>query len=217
MNALVMYDHQTDSLWSHFTGDAVAGPMVGTRLEVLPAIQTTWGRWRELYPDSLVLDKRGRYRYDSYDSYYSNSSAGVIGETRTDDRLPRKETVLGVWVNETAKAYGFSDLAAQPVANDTVGGTDIVVTFDPETSTVGGAFNRRLGDRSLTFQPDASDPLLMVDTETGSSWAVLTGEAVRGALVGSRLEQVESNYAFWFAWKDWHPSTQVFRKGETGS
>ena len=44
MNALVMYDHQTDTLWSHFTGDAVQGPLVGTKLQVLPAMQTLWGQ-----------------------------------------------------------------------------------------------------------------------------------------------------------------------------
>ena len=28
MNALVMYDHQTDTLWSHFTGDAIVGASI---------------------------------------------------------------------------------------------------------------------------------------------------------------------------------------------
>ncbi len=42
MNALVMYDHQTDTLWSQFLSPGVKGPLVGTELEIVPAVQTTW-------------------------------------------------------------------------------------------------------------------------------------------------------------------------------
>ena len=55
MNALVMYDHQTDSLWSQFTGAAIIGSFAGTKLKILPALQTTWERWKELHPDTLVV------------------------------------------------------------------------------------------------------------------------------------------------------------------
>lgn len=44
LNALVMYDRQTDSLWSQFLGVAVQGPLAGTKLEVLPSVLTDWGQ-----------------------------------------------------------------------------------------------------------------------------------------------------------------------------
>jgi hypothetical protein len=56
MNALVMYDHPTESLWSQFLSLGVAGPLTGVRLELLSALQTGWGTWRELHPDTLVMD-----------------------------------------------------------------------------------------------------------------------------------------------------------------
>ena len=208
MNALVMYDHQTDSLWSHFTGDAITGPLAGTRLEILPAIQTTWGRWKELHPDTLVLDKGGRHRFDTYDSYYAGGSAGVIGEYRSGERLYKKEFVLGLVIDGEAKAYAFGDLNEQPVVNDALVGKDLVVTFDPESAT-GGTFSRDVGGRTLTFRPVESDSLLMADEETGTHWRMLTGEAVAGELTGTSLEQLPSNYSFWFAWKDWHPGTEL--------
>lgn len=219
MNALVMYDHQTDSLWSHFTGDAVEGDFVGTRLEIVPALQTTWGRWKELHPDTIVLDKRGQYQYDGYDFYYENSAAGVIGETRTDDRLYSKEFVIGLLIDEQAKAYAFGDLNKQPVVNDSFAGQQLVVTFDARSAT-GGIFTRDVDGRTLTFQyagsVDSGSPL-MVDDETGSSWLLLTGEAVDGELIGKKLEQIPSNYSFWFAWKDWYPSTELFLAAGSGA
>ena len=212
MNALVMYDHQTDSLWSHFTGDAVLGDYFGTRLELVPSTMTTWGRWRELHPDTLALDKGGRYTWDGYTSYYRNSDAGVIGETVDDDRLRTKDLVVGVVIDGEAKAYAFEVLTEQPVVNDSLGGSNVLVVFDAETST-GNTFSRELDGRTLEFRlsEGASDGgLLMVDGETGSEWRLLTGEAVSGPLMGTRLEQIPSNYSFWFAWKDWHPATGLF-------
>ena len=212
MNALVMYDHQTDSLWSHFTGDAIEGDYLGTRLELVPSTHTTWGRWKELHPDTLALDKGGRYSYDNYTSYYGRSDAGVIGETVIDDRLATKDLVVGLVIGGEAKAYPFDDLAEQPVVNDTVGGSNVVVVFDAESET-GNVYSRDVDGRTLEFRllEDAdSGDLLMEDLDTGTRWLLLTGVAVDGPLQGARLEQAPSNYSFWFAWKDWHPSTALF-------
>ena len=33
MNSLVMFDRETESLWSQFLGEAVEGPLSGVRLE----------------------------------------------------------------------------------------------------------------------------------------------------------------------------------------
>ena len=221
MNALVMYDHQTDSLWSHFTGDAITGPLAGTKLEILPAIQTTWERWKELHPDSPVLAWRSPtpeepggalgFQFDLYQNYYVSGASG-FGQTRRDDRLYRKEFVLGLLIKSKAKAYAFGDLNENPVVNDSFAGTDLVVTFDPKSAT-GGTFRPDIPGRTLNFQPTespGSGSPLMVDDETGSLWQMLTGEAIEGELKGTFLEQIPSNYSFWFAWKDWHPSTQLF-------
>ena len=70
MNALVMYDRQTDTLWSQFLSRGVRGPLSGTQLEILPSLQTTWDQWYQLHPDTQLLDKGGRYNTDSYEGYY---------------------------------------------------------------------------------------------------------------------------------------------------
>ena len=212
MNALVMYDHQTDSLWSHFTGDAVRGEFKGTRLKVVPAMQTTWSQWKQLHPDTLLLNKKGAYFFDIYDSYYDSVAAGIIGETRQDDRIRTKEFVLGLTIDGEAKAYPFRDLNDHTVVSDSVGGKDVVVTYDPRAATA-NAFSREVEGRTLTFQPlesEEDDRFLMIDNETNSQWLMVTGEAIEGDLKGSKLERLPSNYSFWFAWKDWHPSTKVF-------
>ncbi len=68
MNALVMYDHQTDTLWSQFLRKGVKGELAGVELDVIPVTQTTWGLWRVLHADTLVVERRGGLSGDSYSS-----------------------------------------------------------------------------------------------------------------------------------------------------
>ena len=212
MNAVVMYDHQTESLWSQFLSQAVEGPLEGTKLELLSALQTDWATWVELHPDTLALNKGGRFSRDPYERYYTYESAGVLGETRRDDRLYTKEFVIGLKEDGLARAYPFSALNDDPVINDTFGNNPILVTFDLE-SAAGVVFKRTVDGQTLTFdlKEDAPNgPLLMVDQETGSVWQALTGEAIEGPLEGKALEQIPTTHAFWFGWKDFYPETEVY-------
>ena len=212
MNAVVMYDHQTESLWSQFLSQAVEGPLEGTKLELLSALQTDWATWVELHPDTQALNKGGRFSRDPYERYYTYESAGVLGETRRDDRLYTKEFVIGLKEDGLARAYPFSALNDDPVINDTFGNNPILVTFDLE-SAAGVVFKRTVDGQTLTFdlKEDAPNgPLLMVDQETGSVWQALTGEAIEGPLEGKALEQIPTTHAFWFGWKDFYPETEVY-------
>ena len=210
MNALVMYDHQSDTLWSQFLSRGVKGPLANRALEIVPAVQTTWEQWLNLHPDTLVLDKRGSYGSDTYEGYYRGGSAGIIGESNKDRRLPKKELVMGMVVSGFAKAYPFSAISQQTVINDHFAGEAVVITFEP-TSESGAAFQRRLNGKTLTFEPAQvrAGVALMRDQETGSLWQVLTGQAVEGPLFGERLERLPSHYSFWFARSYFPPHTQL--------
>ena len=212
MNALVMYDHQTDTLWSQFLSRGVRGPLSGTELEIVPSLQTTWVQWYQLHPDTQLLDKGGRYNSDSYEGYYRGGSAGIIGESNKDNRLPGKDLVLGVNLDGKVKAYPFQVIVRQPLINDSLSGKQVLVVFDPLSET-GAIFERNLEGRSLGFDmlPDTGDGIsLMKDRETGSTWQLLTGRAIEGELAGMALTRLPSFYSFWFAWSDFHPKTDLY-------
>lgn len=208
-NVLVMYDRQTESLWSQLLGEAVSGEMQGTKLEFLPSWHMTWGQWKEMQPNTIALDKGFRGSRDPYTSYYGSGSAGVIGETFIDERLSTKEFVIGVELDDAAIAYPFRVLNDEPVVNDTASGQDILVVFDRQNGT-GAVFDRQLGEQTLTFELSSEDPFMLNDIETDSTWNALTGEATAGALVGQSLERIKSTTVFWFGWKDFHTDTQVY-------
>lgn len=216
-NGLIMYDHQTDSLWSHVAGQAITGPMQGTKLHMLPATRTDWGTWKRLHPETLVIDPlksphRRDYSADPYEGYYYSRDTGVIATRREDQRLNPKAFVIGVRMDGAIKAYPFAHLSQEPVVNDTVADTPVVVVFQERNAT-GLVFNRRVEERVLTFVPakrDAGEPLTIRDEQTGSLWSGVEGVALEGSLQGKRLEQIPTTYAFWFAWKDYYPETTVY-------
>jgi hypothetical protein len=212
-NVLVMYDRQTESYWSQLLGEAVEGEMVGTKLEFVPSWLMSWSEWQALHPNTLALDKGGRPgSHDPYTGYYTSSRAGVIPVTVWDDRLYVKEFVIGVELNDAVIAYPFSTLNEQPVVNDQVGDTAVLVWFDVQTA-VSVAFDRTVSAQTLTFT--ASDvPRRLQDEETGSRWEAMTGTAVDGPLTGTQLTRLKSTTSFWFGWNDIHPDTLLFGHDE---
>ena len=71
---MIMYDRQTESWWQQFTGEAIVGEMLGTRLTALPALMQGWAQFRAEHPDGLVMAEPdyprdyGRNPYAGYDS-----------------------------------------------------------------------------------------------------------------------------------------------------
>jgi hypothetical protein len=210
MNAVVLYDHQTDSLWSQFLAQAVAGPLAGTRLELISSSLTTWEAWSEEHPDTLLLDRSGGFfasSGDSYAGYFRSQQAGILGEANHDPRLPVKELVVGLDHGVAQRAYAFRDLARDSVVNDVYQGEAIVVAFDTESESA-AVFSREAAGQLLTFTQTGRRT--MQDAETGSTWSMDTGRAMEGPLAGTDLERVRSFVSFWFAWSDFYPETEVY-------
>jgi len=114
---VLMYDRQTESLWSQVRREAVAGPMTGARLKVLPSTLTTWKKWRKRHPDTQVL---------SPDTGYERDYSPDPGEEA-------KALVVGVDLDGTSKAYPLELLRKKKTLTDTLGGKKLTFTFNPAT------------------------------------------------------------------------------------
>lgn len=111
---VLIYDHQTESLWSQLKETAIAGPMVGQKLKKIPAKRTSWQHWSADHPKTKVLSTDTgyprSYDIDPYKGYYR--ALGIIfpvGNVRKD--FPAKEMILGVEIDGAAKAYPLTLLA----------------------------------------------------------------------------------------------------------
>ncbi len=181
LNALVMYDRETGSLWSQFLGMAVDGPLKETRLELLPSEITTWGEWKKQHPTSLALDRGFTGPgSDRYMGYYRSSRAGVMGESNPDGRLSTKSLVVGIEGASSQRAYPYGAFGDIGVVNDSFEGASIAIFSNTATGAI-TMYDRTVGDTTLTFEQE-DDSKLVTDRETESIWNKSTGEAVSGSL-----------------------------------
>jgi hypothetical protein len=222
-SSLVMYDRQTESLWSHFTGQAVAGVLTGTELVRFPVATVAWRDWRAAHPEGLVLSREtgedrdyGRNPYPGYDDV-DNPPFLFTGEV--DGRLAAKTRVVGVGLDADPTAIRLEPLLERGVVAFDLAGATAVAWARPGTSSaletgevaegrdVGatGVFLATHEGRPLTFTRTAAG---FVDDETGSRWDVF-GTAVAGPLAGAGLTPVAHVDTFWFAWASFAPSTAV--------
>jgi hypothetical protein len=131
---MLMYDFETESLWSQIMAQAISGPAQGAKLQSLPARHTTWNDWKTRYPDSLVLEEPTKYgRNYNVDPYagYADSKRVWFPVAHRDRRYPNKSVLIGVRIGATAKAYPFEELDGDSNRLvDHVGGREIVVEYD---------------------------------------------------------------------------------------
>lgn len=131
---VLMYDHQSESLWSQIKQEAVTGKMTGKRLRLLPLLHTTWGAWKKEHHTTRVLSSDTGYdRNYSKDPYadYAKSPRLVFPVGQEDSRFSPKEWIIGIEVEGETKAYPYSELAKGPKHfSDRIGSQEIHIHFD---------------------------------------------------------------------------------------
>jgi len=222
-SALVMYDRQTETLWSHFTAEGIVGELTGTELETFPVATVPWGLWRDANPDGLVLSRDtgfdrsyGRNPYPGYDDV---NSQPFLFDGEVDGQFTAMTRMVGIEHNGEALGVPLFVLREDQVVTAEVGGTEVVVLWAAGTASsldagnvaggidVGatGVFIPVVDGQELTFKSAEGE---FVDDQTGSTWNLL-GTAVAGELEGSQLEALPHVNTFWFAWSAFLPDTAI--------
>lgn len=133
---LLLYDRQTESLWSQITGEAVTGARKGQQLTLLPSTLTSWQRWRQQHPDTRLLSTQTGFVRDYHRSPYGDYEQNgrlYFPVAFLSKRYHPKERVLGVQIGDQYKAYPFVELAkrdsTEPLT-DQVGGQLLRIEYD---------------------------------------------------------------------------------------
>jgi len=194
--SFVMYDKQTGSLWLHVTGEALKGPLKGTRLRFLPSEVVPWREWRRRHPDTRVLLGR--------------KAPGMMGTFAL--RAAGERYGISVGEGRRVRLYRLTLLERVPVVQDELDGRPVVVAYDPRTGGA-AAFAATLDDRVLHFatvlgrEEDAE--ALMRDAETGSLWSRLRGACVAGPLAGKELRRLPATAWLVERWRGFFPGGPV--------
>jgi len=212
---LVLYDRQTETLWTQFDGRAVVGTLVGEQLATVPTAMISWKDYLLDHPDGSVLARDtlnpkpyGRNPYNAYDQRTAPVPGFFTGEP--DTTLAPFERVIGISTSTAALAVPTESLAEVGVASTTLSGRPITLWHLSGTASalsdtdlasgadVGstGVFHAEVAGQPADFTRVGRE---FVDDVTESTWNIL-GEAVDGPKKGSRLESLDHVDTFWFSW-----------------
>jgi uncharacterized protein DUF3179 len=216
----VLKDRETGSVWSALTGEALSGPLAGTRLARIPSLILTWERWKSLHSDSWVLAED-----PTLSPHYTTRATAAVcplpGSAadlaqKTDNRLKPEALVVGISEGGHQTAFPLTDkqgrYPARPRAMEIAGlDSDQLVLFSDPGARAAAVYRPEAKQQHLTFaaQENAGTPQ-WVDHQTGSTWN-LEGACVAGPLKGEALAPASFMRVRWYAWSATYPKTAIIR------
>ena len=202
-----MVDDATGTTWGHLDGLAVAGPLAGEQLTIVPLQMTTWGAWLVAQPSTTVIDIDTGYQYREQVRLGQDALRGAFLDTlgELDARLPAGELVIGVLAGSEALAFPLAAQAGAPMQAE-VDGVPVVILEDA-AGAPSLAYHRALSDgRVLSFERLDG---VVYDVETGTLWSP-SGLGLEGELAGVQLTFVTSFFTEWYGWAAFHPETEIY-------
>ncbi|MBI9098842.1 MAG: DUF3179 domain-containing protein [Spirochaetaceae bacterium] len=130
---VLMYDRETESLWSQLEMKSVSGPEAGTSLKWLSSEHMTWKTWKEKYPYGEVLSINTgfnrNYAANAYAEYFATDRT-MFPVPHTRNELRNKALVIGIIINGTAKAYSVDSFNSNSSVHDRIGNQRINISYN---------------------------------------------------------------------------------------
>jgi len=203
-------DQSTDSWWRQVSGEAIAGPQKGKRLNEIPSKQLTLSAWLRANPNSLILQPDSNFK-EQYDGLkgFDNGTVKSGLEKRDSGSWNFKSWIVGVEHKRQSRAYDWTNLLKEKVVNDSINNLYVLVTVEPDSINF-HVWNRELDDKILRFTLDSTGKQIH-DINTNSTWNY-DGMCMDGPLKGKQLQAIQAYQEFWHSWQSFHPNTTQYRK-----
>ena len=212
----LMFDHESNSLWSTLLGTPVIGKLAGSglKLESLPIVTTRWGEWRKKHPDTTVLSLDTGHERDyregqAYKRYFATDTLMFQVASR-DRRLRNKTEILGIVLSpdspdgkELPLAVSSKFLKKNPVFQTGLAGHRLTIL-----TTRAGA-NRVFKTGKQGFQRLLQGDRVVDDG--GKAWKMTEEGLVSEENPDRVLPRVPAFRAFWFGWFAQYPETRLIK------
>lgn len=206
---LMPYDRATQSTWSQQRLNCVNGAHRGREINVIPLIETTLSTWLEAYPDSEILNEdtgfNRNYGVYPYGDYRTNDARILFPISNNDTRLPGKERVLGVFVDNSVIGYRFNEESTETeVLQENYKGASIVVIRNTIKNFIVAFENKD----QLTFEASQNFPIVLKD-ENGNEYDITGQRITSDGSFGGSLPQMKSFIGYWFSWGTFYPEMDI--------
>lgn len=207
----IMQDEETKSWWQQITGESTFGKLKGKQLKSVYHDEITFDVWKRENPNGKVLKPSIEYqdKYANDDWEAKIAKLPVVTQIDPNDLLQPRSLILGIKVNNVAKAYPLEILEKQEAIVDRVEGVSIILAMEKDKRSV-RAFERNIeGNELELFIKTNSSTFRLIDSQTNTEWD-FTGKAVSGEMVGKQLKKVYVLKDYWFDWKLYNPETKLY-------
>ena len=192
----LMYDTETHSLWTQFTGRPVVGELTGSGIELntRPVVITSWADWLRDHPNTKVLSlETGHFRDytpgQPYGQYFASDEL-MFPALVDESKRKAKDYVFALRGSAHQKAWPIEYFEGSPVINDSAGVVPVTLIGNAATRSV-----RAYRTNGEIFRAgESSDTVLAGDVP----WSV-TENALIGP-DGQKLTRLPGHIAYWFAW-----------------
>jgi hypothetical protein len=150
------------------------------------------------------------YRFEA-DKMFKQPEQLSFADTATN-KIPSHRLVIGVFINNEAKAYPIQLIGYHHQVRDTLGQTPIMVTYCTVCRT-GRVYVPLVHGQPEEFRLVGMDHFnaMFEDATTKSWWQQATGVAVAGPLKGERLAELPSGQYTLEEWLRMHPRSGVMQ------
>jgi len=209
----ILFDDETASHWLPMYFECVNGTLEGFDPETYPVVETSWKNWKSMFPGSKVLSNSTGFDFNYYlDPYlaYQISDSIRFSTKPLDTRLPYKEKVHGIIINDRVKVYPhalFGD--SNSIIQDNFQGLSVVVVGNNSQKFI-VSFERRIESGiELDFSPvNGPAPNILIEDQEGNQYD-LFGLAVEGPDKGRQLKSTNFLYGYWFALAAMYPDPVI--------
>jgi len=139
---VLLYDRETQSLWSQVLSESINGKLKGKKLTQLPLSHTTWKDWKTRHPKTEVLSQETghhrNYNRSPYLGYESSTTLYFEINNKPPAIYHPKEQVLGIAIKGQYKAYPFTELSksGQSEFEDSLAGESITLHWNEQARSV---------------------------------------------------------------------------------
>lgn len=210
---LIMYDRKSDSYWPQMFLKSARGLRSGESFRLKPMLETTWGNWKKLFPNSKILN--GDYGFSrDYAEYpygfYKECNSKECGDyilfpiENLDERLKAKTRVMAIITEKKQKAYVIESFDSPTIINENIGGIHhSIIISGPDNMAI--AFET---ENPLTInQWDMNIGSIILEDGKGNLWNIL-GRSKDGS--SHSLTQAMAYIAYWFSQGAFYPDTEIY-------
>jgi len=151
-------------------GEAILGPLRGTKLTLMPSTLTTWEAWKSAHPGTIALDVH------AWPTGFNLSDMTIVVDLGTEK-----------------VAYDIPALRDIGVVNDVVAGIEIAVVIDPNHDERWAVFSRQLDDVAVVLTMSEGR---LIDSVSGTEFDPFLGVGRDGPMADQNLDKLPAFTSF---------------------